>query len=139
MADDDRSTVVVSGDIPDNPPENPFESSPLSITIPDQRLGDSSKPKVDQSPNTSATSLAEQETNATTTPKTTKRAKSKKRVVVKKTARRSKWNADNILTDHKSPLASADLRVRLTAIQTMMSLLTDGSRAYYQTQWPGMP
>ncbi|RSM15354.1 hypothetical protein CEP52_000765 [Fusarium oligoseptatum] len=34
----------------------------------------------------------------------------RKRVVVRKTPRKSKWDADNILTDPKSPLASADLR-----------------------------
>lgn len=35
----------------------------------------------------------------------------KKKVVVKRPPKKSKWNAENILNDPKSPLAKADLRV----------------------------
>jgi hypothetical protein len=137
MADEDRGTIVASGDNAYKPPEDAPESSPLSA-VPDQEPDDSSHPKVDQLPDTSASSMAEQETRTTPTRKGSKKATSKKRVVVKKTARKSKWNADNILTDPKSPLASADLRVWPTAVQTTMNLSADEYRAYCQILWPGI-
>ncbi|KAI6751523.1 hypothetical protein HG531_006219 [Fusarium graminearum] len=109
MAYDDRDTIVVSGEDAIEPQENVSEYS-LPLSVPDQGLDDGSHPIVDQLPDASASPLAQQETSTASTSKGIKKAKSKKRVVVKKAARRSKWNQDNILTDPKSPLASADLR-----------------------------
>ncbi|RGP66855.1 hypothetical protein FLONG3_8727 [Fusarium longipes] len=108
MADDHEGTIVVSGDNLYESHENAPESSPLS-GLPDQGLDEDAHPKVHQLPDTTESSIAEQEKSTTSTSKGTKRTKGKKRVVVKKT-RKSKWNEDNILTDPKSPLASADLR-----------------------------
>ncbi|KAM0301842.1 hypothetical protein ACHAPM_004994 [Fusarium culmorum] len=109
MAYDDRDTIVVSGEDALEPQENVSEYS-LPLSVPDQGLDDGSHPIVDQLPDASASPLAQQETSTASTSKGIKKAKNKKRVVVKKAARRSKWNQDNILTDPKSPLASADLR-----------------------------
>ncbi|GKU00478.1 hypothetical protein FLAG1_00254 [Fusarium langsethiae] len=109
MAHDNKDMIVANSENTCKPQENVSENSPLSV-LADQGLDDGSHPEVDRLPDASASSLAQQETSATSTPKVIKKAKSKKRVVVKKAARKSKWNQDNILTDPKSPLASADLR-----------------------------
>jgi hypothetical protein len=120
MAHEGKNTIVVSGENAHEQQENASECS-VPLEIPDQEPGDGgSHPNVDQPPDASASSLDQQETSTTSAPKSIKKAKSKKRVVVKKAARKSKWNQDNILTDPKSPLASADLRVWPTAIQNKM-------------------
>jgi len=116
MADEGKDATIVCGESAQTPQENAIESSPLS-TVPDSRFDDTPASKVDHLPNTTATSPHNQETSPTTTPKSTKKARARKRVVVKKTAKKSKWNAGNILTDQRSPLASADLRVWLPLIQ----------------------
>ncbi|KAF4957746.1 hypothetical protein FSARC_11207 [Fusarium sarcochroum] len=105
MADEEGETIMVSTDGARNAQCDVPPSSPLS-SVPERELDDASI-KVDQQSDTPATSLPGLETSPNTTPK---KNKGKKRVVVRKAARRSKWNADNILTDLKSPLASADLR-----------------------------
>ncbi|CEI69774.1 hypothetical protein FVEN_g7355 [Fusarium venenatum] len=109
MAHEGKDTIVVNGENAKKQQENILECS-IPSEIPDQEPGDGSHPNVDQLPDASASSLVQQETSATSAPKGIKKVKSKKRVVVKKAARKSKWNQDNILTDPKSPLASADLR-----------------------------
>ncbi|RBR13164.1 uncharacterized protein FIESC28_08350 [Fusarium coffeatum] len=109
MADEEKDTTIVCGESTQTPKENAIESSPLSA-VPDSRFDDTPTSKAHQLPNTTATSPNDQETSPTTTPKSAKKAKARKRVVVKKTAKKSKWNAGNILTDQRSPLASADLR-----------------------------
>ncbi|KAJ4255381.1 hypothetical protein NW762_009376 [Fusarium torreyae] len=105
MADEEGETITVSTGGASNARSEVQASSPLS-SVPERELDDASI-KVDQQSDTTATSLPGQETTPTTTPK---KNEGRKRVVVRKAARRSKWNADNILTDPKSPLASADLR-----------------------------
>ncbi|KAM0561921.1 hypothetical protein ACHAPJ_003092 [Fusarium lateritium] len=105
MADEEGETITVSTGGASSAQSDVQASSPLS-SVPERELDDASI-KVDQQSDTPATSLPGQETTPTTTPK---KIKGRKRVVVRKAARRSKWNADNILTDPKSPLASADLR-----------------------------
>jgi hypothetical protein len=108
MTDEDESTIVVNSGGTIKVHQRAPESSPLS-SVPDNEHNDAAV-KADQFSDTPSTSLTGQEITPSTTPK---KAKGKRRVVVKKAARKSKWNADNILTDSKSPLASADLRVWL--------------------------
>lgn len=105
---EDKGTVVVDSGSTTNIHQSAPESSPLS-SVPDNEHNDTAV-QADQFSDTPGTSLNGQETTPSTTPK---KAKGKRRVVVKKAVRKSKWNADNILTDSKSPLASADLRVCL--------------------------
>ncbi|KAF5026617.1 hypothetical protein F66182_1290 [Fusarium sp. NRRL 66182] len=105
MADEDEGTMVVESSGAGNAQQSVPASSPLS-SAPEPELDDASV-KVDQTPDTPATSLAGPDTTPITPPR---KSKGRKKLVVRKTARRSRWNADNILTDHKSPLASADLR-----------------------------
>ncbi|KAF4334497.1 hypothetical protein FBEOM_11676 [Fusarium beomiforme] len=81
-------------------------SSPLS-SVPDHKDYDTPT-MADQQPDTPSTSLNGQESTPATAPK--KMTKGKRRVLVKKAPLKSRWNADNLLTDPKSPLASADLR-----------------------------
>ncbi|KAM0240671.1 hypothetical protein ACHAPO_002572 [Fusarium lateritium] len=109
MAHEGKDAIVVNGENAKKQQDNISECS-IPSEIPDQEPGDGSHPNVDQLLDASASSLAQQETSATSAPKGIKKVKSKKRVVVKKAARKSKWNQDNILMDPKSPLASADLR-----------------------------
>ncbi|KAF5677756.1 hypothetical protein FHETE_1519 [Fusarium heterosporum] len=101
MADEEEGTIVVGNRSASGAPQNASDSSPLS-SAPEHEHADTTA-KTDQLSGTPATSLKGQGTK----PKMTK---GRKKVVVKKTTRKSKWNASNILTDSKSPLASADLR-----------------------------
>ena len=110
MADEEKDATIVCSESVQTPQENATESSPLSA-VPDSRFDDTPISKADQLPNTTTTSLNDQKTSPTSTPKSIKKAKARKKVVVKKTAKKSKWNAGNILTDQRSPIASADLRV----------------------------
>ncbi|EWG43364.1 hypothetical protein FVEG_04873 [Fusarium verticillioides 7600] len=112
MADKHEETITVSigGGESNGAQKNELPSSPLSSapdhedhdtpTIADQPLDSSSS-----SPSTSPNSREDTPPTASK-----KMAKGKRRVLVKKVPKKSKWNADNILTDPKSPLASADLR-----------------------------
>jgi hypothetical protein len=110
MADKHEETITasVNGGDSNEAPKSAPPSSPLS-SAPDHE-DDDTPTMADQPPDTPLTSLNGRESTPATTPKKT--AKGKRRVLVKKVSRKSKWNADNILTDPKSPLASADLRVR---------------------------
>lgn len=108
MNDEDKGTIVVNSGSKTSVHQSAPESSPLS-SAPDNENNDTAV-QADQFSDTPGTSLTGQDTTPSTTPK---KAKGKRRVVVKKAVRKSKWNADNILTDSKSPLASADLRVCL--------------------------
>ncbi|KAH6955221.1 hypothetical protein HG530_009106 [Fusarium avenaceum] len=105
MNDEDKGTIVVNSGSKTSVHQSAPESSPLS-SAPDNENNDTAV-QADQFSDTPGTSLTGQDTTPSTTPK---KAKGKRRVVVKKAVRKSKWNADNILTDSKSPLASADLR-----------------------------
>ncbi|KAF4988571.1 hypothetical protein FGRMN_9691 [Fusarium graminum] len=101
MINEDEGTIVVGNGSASGAPQNESGSSPLS-SAPEHENADTTA-KADQLSDAPATSSKGQRTK----PKT---AKGRRKVVVKKTARKSKWNASNILTDSKSPLASADLR-----------------------------
>ncbi|KAM0343679.1 hypothetical protein ACHAPU_008270 [Fusarium lateritium] len=103
MIDEDEGTIVVGNRSASasDAPQSASDSSPLS-SAPDNEHGDTTI-KTDQLSDTPATARRGQGTKP-------KMAKGRRKVVVKKTARKSKWNASNILTDSKSPLASADLR-----------------------------
>ncbi|KAF5536292.1 hypothetical protein FPHYL_13020 [Fusarium phyllophilum] len=108
MADKHEGTITVSihGGESNEAQKNALPSSPLS-SAPDHEDHDT-RTTADQPPDSPSTSLNSRENTPATTSK--KMAKGKRRVLVKKVPRKSKWNADNILTDPKSPLASADLR-----------------------------
>ncbi|KAF9781993.1 hypothetical protein IL306_011944 [Fusarium sp. DS 682] len=110
---DETITVGVNDGDSNGEQKNAPTSSPLS-SVPDHEDYDTPT-MADQQPDTPSTSLNGQENTPATTPK--KVAKGKRRVLVRKAPRKSKWNTDNILTDPKSPLASADLRVRHTIPQ----------------------
>ncbi|KAM0473730.1 hypothetical protein ACHAP7_008062 [Fusarium lateritium] len=105
MTEEDEGTIVVNSGGTIKAHQKAPESFPLS-SVPDNEHNDTAI-KADQFSDTPGTSLTGQDTTPSITPK---KANSKRRVVVKKAVRKSKWNADNILTDSKSPLASADLR-----------------------------
>ncbi|KAF4453805.1 hypothetical protein F53441_3583 [Fusarium austroafricanum] len=105
MAREDEGTIIVSNGGANESNHNASASSPLS-SLPDHENEDAPT-MPDQLPDTPSTSLAQQRKTPTNT---SKMARGKRRLLVKKAPRKSKWNADNILTDQKSPLASADLR-----------------------------
>ncbi|KAF5573637.1 hypothetical protein FPANT_12224 [Fusarium pseudoanthophilum] len=110
MANKHEETITVSidGGESNEAQKNELPSSPLS-SAPDHEDHDTptmaDQPLDSPSPSTSPNSRED-------TPPTTsnKMAKGKRRVLVRKAPKKSKWTADNILTDPKSPLASADLR-----------------------------
>ncbi|KAI1067327.1 hypothetical protein LB506_004343 [Fusarium annulatum] len=108
MTDKQEETITVNidGGESNEAQKNAPSSSPLS-SAPDHE--DHGSPTMaDQPPDSPSTSLNGREDTPATTSK--KMAKGKRRVLVKKVPKKSKWNADNLLTDPKSPLASADLR-----------------------------
>ncbi|KAF5622493.1 hypothetical protein F52700_10465 [Fusarium sp. NRRL 52700] len=108
MADKDEETITVSINREESkearksaPPSSPLSSAP-------DHEDDGTSAMADQPPDSTSTSLNGRGSTPERTSK--KMAKGKRRVLVKKVPKKSKWNADNILTDPKSPLASADLR-----------------------------
>ncbi|KAJ3527360.1 hypothetical protein NM208_g10741 [Fusarium decemcellulare] len=102
MADQDGATIVVNASTESATRRDAHSSSPLS-SVPD--LDDAaSKPN---QPDTSSESQAKPDEAAKPA---AQKKNGKKKVVVRKGTRKSKWDAENILTDPKSPLATADLR-----------------------------
>ncbi|KAF4462007.1 elongator complex 5 [Fusarium albosuccineum] len=102
MADQNGATIVVNANTESAARRDARSSSPLS-SVPD--LDDTASKPIQ--PDTSSESQAKPD-EATKTPAQKKNGK--KKVVVRKGTRKSKWDAENILTDPKSPLATADLR-----------------------------
>lgn len=122
MTDKQEETITVNidGGKSNEAQKNAPSSSPLS-SAPDHE--DHGSPTMaDQPPDSPSTSLNGREDTPATTSK--KMAKGKRRVLVKKVPKKSKWNADNLLTDPKSPLASADLRVRRSVFCKLARSLT---------------
>ncbi|RSL76509.1 hypothetical protein CEP51_009905 [Fusarium floridanum] len=106
MEETDDATIVASAGARTPPKKEPPSSSPLS-SIRELELDDTASKSGQRDSSPTPTPKSEE---ATTT--TSRKKNGKKRVVVRKTPRKSKWDADNILTDPKSPLASADLRAQ---------------------------
>ncbi|KAH7224665.1 Asx homology domain-containing protein [Fusarium oxysporum] len=108
MADKHEETITVgiNGGESNEARKSALPSSPLSSAPNHEDYG--TLTMADQPPDTPSTSLNGRENTTATTPM--KMVKGKRRVLVKKVPKKSKWNVDNILTDPKSPLASADLR-----------------------------
>ncbi|KAM5383539.1 hypothetical protein ACJZ2D_001988 [Fusarium nematophilum] len=104
MAEGEGATIVV-GTHAENPPQSDARSSSPLSSIPDPEPYD----PYDIPPETPPAASPARPQATTTKPAKTNNTK--KRVVVRNAGRRkSKWGAENILTDPKSPLASADLR-----------------------------
>jgi hypothetical protein len=87
-------------------------SSPLSSPVDEGREPILASPTASSPINTTAAISSQSPTNPGTSTMAKRKAKPKKKVVVHRAPKKSKWNAENILTDPKSPLATADLRVR---------------------------
>ncbi|KAF4984236.1 hypothetical protein FZEAL_524 [Fusarium zealandicum] len=104
MEEDEGPTIVVNTGLKSASRADARSSSPLS-PVSGPETGQATV-ILEDTPDIT-TSPARPKQNATTTPRT---KNVKKRVVVRRAARKSKWDADNILADPKSPLASADLR-----------------------------
>ncbi|KAF5684094.1 hypothetical protein FCIRC_4092 [Fusarium circinatum] len=112
MADKHEETIPVSidEDKSSEAQKNALPSSPLSSAPDHEDHGTptmADQPPDSPSPSPSTSLNGRENTPAATSKKT---VKGKRRLLVKKAPKKSKWNADNILTDPKSPLASADLR-----------------------------
>lgn len=122
MADKHEETITVgiNGGESNEARKSALPSSPLSSAPNHEDYG--TLTMADQPPDTPSTSLNGRENTTATTPM--KMAKGKRRVLVKKGPKKSKWNVDNILTDPKSPLASADLRVRHSVFYNLIRSLT---------------
>jgi hypothetical protein len=124
MADKHEETITVSidGGETNEEQKNELSSSPLS-SAPDHEDHDTPTmaDRLLDSPSPSTSPNSREDTPPTTSKKM---AKGKRRVLVKKAPKKSKWNAENILTDPKSPLASADLRVRHSVFCNLVKSLT---------------
>lgn len=108
--EDDASCIVVSTDTGNREDENLLPSSSLSSVAEPDLLDTTTSIGIEREKDQEPQAPVELN-NIETAPAAPSPARRKKRVVVKKTVRKSKWNAENILTDPKSPLATADLRV----------------------------
>ncbi|KPM41257.1 hypothetical protein AK830_g5275 [Neonectria ditissima] len=89
-------------------------SSPLSsIGEPEMSLGTPTKPPPAELPPVEDIKLSSP-SKSKRTPTIAKPKSGRRKVVVRRAAKKPKWDAESILTDPKSPLASADLRTILS-------------------------